>query len=65
MAKRAEPVPNPGSPEAVAEGCTCPVSDNAHGRGAGTMPSSNGLPTRVFVFHSDCPLHGAGDWKAA
>lgn len=25
--------PNPGSPEAVAIGCTCPVLDNAHGRG--------------------------------
>ena len=27
------PVPNPGSDEAIEKGCTCPVLDNAHGRG--------------------------------
>ena len=26
-------VPNPGSPESVAKGCTCPRMDNAHGAG--------------------------------
>lgn len=25
--------PNPGSDEAIAAGCRCPVLDNAHGRG--------------------------------
>lgn len=25
--------PNPGSDEAIASGCTCPVIDNGHGRG--------------------------------
>jgi len=25
--------PNPGSPEAIKKGCTCPVLDNGHGKG--------------------------------
>lgn len=51
-------IPNPGSPEAKAQGCRCPVIDNARGRGAGTMP--DGRP--VFVWTTECPLHGTGDW---
>jgi hypothetical protein len=42
--------PNPGSPEAVEQGCSCPVLDNAHGAGIG-----NGS----FVFAAGCPLHRA------
>ena len=43
--------PNPGSNEAIDAGCTCPVLDNAHGRGAqGT--------TDRFWMTADCPLHG-------
>lgn len=43
---------NPGSPRAVAAGCTCPVLDNAHGEGI----RMNGA--RNFYVEDDCPLHG-------
>lgn len=43
--------PNPGSPEAQAQGCNCPVLDN--GRGKGYMGQAG-----VFVMRPDCPLHG-------
>lgn len=50
--------PNPGSPEARQEGCTCPVMDNSHGRGylGGATDEGGNL---VFVMAMDCPLHGA------
>jgi hypothetical protein len=41
-------VPNPGSDEAIKQGCTCPVLDNAHGKG-----SYRG----GFFITADCPLH--------
>ena len=53
------PVPNPGSDEAAALGCRCPVLDNGHGR----------YPYRgydevtgeaLWVIMADCPLHAAG-----
>jgi hypothetical protein len=60
----AETVPNPGSDEALAAGCTCPVIDNGHGRGlgGGTLrhPESGLL---MFAFNLECPLHGEGDWR--
>lgn len=43
--------PNPGSPEAVEKGCTCPILDNGYGRGT---------PYRgevEFWISGDCPLH--------
>lgn len=40
--------PNPGSDAAIDAGCTCPVLDNAHGRGV------NGL----YWIAANCPLHG-------
>lgn len=46
-----EPTPNPGSPEAQGRGCTCPVMDNAHGKG--WMRSGD-----LFVINCTCPLHG-------
>lgn len=47
----ADPTPNPGSPEAVARGCTCPVIDNHHGRG---VPASDG----PWFWHTvGCPVH--------
>ncbi len=46
--------PNPGSEEAVALGCLCPVLDNEHGRGA--YLDATGKP--VFWINEDCPLHG-------
>ena len=44
--------PNPGSDEAVAQGCTCPVLDNGRGRGAYQIDG-------VWQFWIDwaCPLH--------
>lgn len=48
--------PNPGSPEAVAEGCACPVHDNARGLGyMGGMKDVNG--DTVFVMVVGCPVH--------
>ena len=43
--------PNPGSPEAVAAGCTCPVLDNGHGRGSGFGGSG------TFWMTEGCPVH--------
>jgi hypothetical protein len=45
---------NPGSPEAVKAGCTCPIAENNHGRGAQGNPD-------CFWFNDECPLHG---WEA-
>lgn len=42
--------PPPGSDAAIQQGCTCPIMDNAHGRGY--MGVSG-----VYVFSGDCPLH--------
>lgn len=44
--------PNPGSAEAVAAGCTCPVIDNGRGRG-----STYGAG--MFWITDGCPLHAA------
>lgn len=49
---RANDVPNPGHPDAVKQGCTCPVVDNAHGRG-----SYKG----DWIIAFDCPLHAPDD----
>lgn len=49
--------PNPGSDEAVLNGCTCAVLDNAHGRGSG-YKDDDGNPT--FWITADCPLHWVG-----
>lgn len=43
---------NPGSREAVATGCTCPILDNAHGRGR------MGLGWDWWI-NLECPQHGA------
>jgi hypothetical protein len=40
---------NPGSPEAVKAGCTCPQMDNGHGEG---RADGN------FVIDAACPIHG-------
>jgi hypothetical protein len=44
---------NPGSPEAVQSGCTCPVLDNGRGRGAYQVGG-----VWVHWINGDCPLHG-------
>lgn len=41
----------PGSSEAVAKGCSCPVLDNA--RGKGYMGQEG-----VYCINTDCVLHG-------
>lgn len=49
--------PNPGSPQAVEKGCTCPRIDNGHGKGyMGGVKDENG--ETIFVRSGDCPLHG-------
>lgn len=45
--------PSPGSPAALARGCTCPVVDNSHGRGA----LGNGERFGWWIS-AGCPLHG-------
>lgn len=48
---------NPGSDEAIEAGCTCPVSDNGYGKGAGwDVPLGE-----VFWVNGDCPLHASAD----
>jgi len=47
--------PKPGSDEAIAQGCTCGVLDNGHGKGCGQF-DENGGP--LFWCCVDCPLHG-------
>lgn len=42
----------PGSPEAVAKGCSCAIMDNAHGRGY--MGQKN-----VFSINLDCRIHSS------
>ena len=45
-----ELTPNPGSDEAIAQGCLCPILDNGHG-------NDELGKTRGFWIVSDCPLH--------
>ena len=42
--------PNPGSPEAVDLGCTCPIIDNHYGKGAQGVP-------HLFWYTPGCPIH--------
>ena len=46
--------PNPGSQEAIEQGCTCPVIDNHYGEGA--YNDENGKP--LFWMNCECPVHG-------
>jgi hypothetical protein len=43
--------PAPGSDAALQLGCTCAVTDNAHGYGARGQAG-------VYWITEDCPLHG-------
>jgi len=47
--------PNPGSDEAIEQGCRCPRLDNAKGRGAWGSEGEDA----VFWITPSCPLHGA------
>lgn len=46
--------PAPGSPEAVQQGCECPIADNANGLGAWGTSGDDA----VYWIDVDCPLHG-------
>lgn len=48
------PAPRPGSADALAQGCRCPVIDNHHGKGAYGDGAKYG-----WIKHGDCPMHGA------
>ena len=48
-------VPNPGSKEAIALGCLCPVLDNCGGAGFYMMSSTQ----LCFYINCICPIHGA------
>ena len=48
-----KPIPNPGSKEAIEQGCICPVSDKYHGKG---FPWGGVNP--AFWIREGCPLHG-------
>ena len=43
-------IPNPGSEEAIKQGCICPVIDNYYGEGYMMQDG-------VFVIVQGCPLH--------
>jgi hypothetical protein len=45
-------MPNPGSDEAIKQGCTCPVLDNGRGRGRYGFGAG---PLYWIAF--ECPLH--------
>ncbi len=50
--KLENPLPNPGSNEALKMGCRCAVLDNRHGLGA--YDGKDG----TFWISENCPLHG-------
>lgn len=54
--QHADPIPNPGSDEALTKGCTCPVLDNGYGEGSGWGPGK-------FWINFNCPLHGPKNVK--
>lgn len=50
--------PYPGSPQAVLDGCRCPVIDNQHGRGY-RCDVTKKLAEQRWALHPNCPLHGS------
>jgi hypothetical protein len=50
MVNETNAVPNPGTQEALSQGCTCPVVDNHHGKG---FRGHKG----VFIYFANCPVH--------
>jgi hypothetical protein len=49
-----ESAPNPGTPEAIALSCSCPVIDNGYGKGW-MVKDENG--DTVFVYTVGCKVH--------
>lgn len=50
--------PNPGSEEAIAAGCNCPVTDNHYGKGIPMRNPDNNKIELAFWMTADCVLHG-------
>jgi hypothetical protein len=48
-----EEKPNPGTEEAIQQGCTCPVMDNHYGQGR-----PNGQGGVEFWYNENCLIHG-------
>lgn len=46
----AAPMPNPGSPDALAQGCTCPQLENHYGHRAPHEPDT-------WLVAMNCPVH--------
>jgi hypothetical protein len=53
------PKGTPGSKEAVINGCTCAILDNAHGKGF-PWPGSE---DPSFWINGECPVHSLGGPK--
>lgn len=53
--------PNPGSEEAIAAGCNCPVIDNHYGRGIPMRNPDDNKIEIAFWMTADCVLHGIKD----
>jgi hypothetical protein len=49
---------SPGSPAAIANGCCCPIWDNANGNG---MEWDLPFGGRCYWINSACPIHGVRD----
>lgn len=47
----------PGSDEAIADGCTCPVLENFHGRGVCHLVMGRSDMSWSYFVSQDCPLH--------
>lgn len=47
----------PGSPEAVKDGCTCPIMDNNRGSGRPDPRNPKDPDLTQFWVSGDCPLH--------
>lgn len=56
--------PNPGSKEAIQQGCDCPVIDNYNGKGF-PITSDEGELLIAFWMTPNCPLHGLPELKKA
>lgn len=55
MTKTVDKIPNPGSKEAIKQGCTCPVLDNCHGKG---FPYGG---KTCFWYTEGCPIHRSNE----
>ncbi len=51
------PNPKPGSPEAIKQGCKCPVLDNNHGAGF-PVTDTDGKKQTGYWMNGECQLHG-------